>query len=321
MNNKRIRCWLLALVILSSFSIVACGRKENEATKSMEQSVATKEQPMTVSKQSATSSKPSMMSSGPSDTGLKKFSFVDSKGKQYEESIDSAAKIKTYDDACFSMQGNMRYEDDRRYSRLGIDVSYYQGDIDWNAVKQSGYEFVFIRAGYRKYQTGTINSDKQFKRNIEGANKAGIDVGVYFYSQACNEDEVKEEVQFVLEQIKGYDVNLPVVYDQESSLDDSGRSSIVTREQATNNAVLFCDMISKAGHEPMVYCDLKWEAFMYNMGKLAKYPIWYAGYESKPQTPYDFRFWQFSNTGRVSGINGDVDIDIKIIDKMPNYQS
>ena len=243
--------------------------------------------------------------------------FVDVFGMEYQTEIDSKVPATEYDVNNYVHEGNrLSYEDDKNYSRLGVDVSHHQGYIDWKKVKASGYDFAFVRIGYRGYgKSGSLNLDKRFYENIEGAHEAGIDVGVYFFSQAINAEEAREEAQFVIEHLKDYKLELPIVYDPESILDDEARTDDVSGEQFTENTLMFCSLISEAGYKPMIYSNMLWEAFQFDMSKLAEYPFWYADYELKPQTPYKYKFWQYTNEGYVDGISGRTDLDIEIIER------
>ncbi len=242
--------------------------------------------------------------------------FVDVFGKEYQTFINPNVPQNIYNPACYEQKEFVTYEDDRFYSRLGIDVSHHQKDIDWDEVKRAGYEFAFIRIGYRGYgKAGLVSIDRWFEKNIVNAKNAGIDVGIYFFSQAINEEEAREEAEFVIEHLKGHKIDLPVAYDAESILDDVARTDDITGEQFTKNAVVFCEAIKAAGYQPMIYCNMLWEAFEYDMTKLTEYPFWYADYEPRPQTPYAFRFWQYTNEAKVPGISGDMDINIEIIPK------
>ena len=242
------------------------------------------------------------------------FHFVDVFGEEYETVIDDRAPKNSYIRENFKKNGVMTYADQDFVSRAGVDVSHHQGKIDWEAVKQDGYDFAFLRIGYRGYgQEGKVCLDREFDRNITEAQKAGIEVGVYFFAQAVNEEEVLEEAEFVIEHLKNYSLELPVVYDPESILDDEARTDDVSGEQFTKNTLVFCQRIADAGYEPMIYSNMLWEAFEFEMYKLSAYPFWYADYEPKPQTPYDFRFWQYDSEGRVAGIDGNVDLNIELI--------
>lgn len=177
-------------------------------------------------------------------------------------------------------------------------------------------EFAILRIGYRGYgEEGTLNADEKFAQNMENARKAGIDVGVYFFSQAVNEEEAKEEADFVLEHLKGQELQMPVVYDPEHILEDEARTDDVTGEQFTQNAKVFCKEIEEAGYDAMIYSNMLWEAYELDLEKLLDYPVWYADYEELPQTPYRFSMWQYSSTGSVAGIEGNVDLNIQLLKK------
>ncbi len=240
--------------------------------------------------------------------------FVDARGEWYEAEIRPDVRKHDYDWSCLTnTEEGIQYIGDERYTmRRGIDVSEYQGEIDWGKVKAAGYDFAFLRIGYRGYgEKGTLCVDSKFQQNIVNAQNAGVEVGVYFFSQAVNEAETLEEVQLVLEQLKGHNPELPVVFDPERIRDDAARTDDVTGEQFTRNTILFCEKMKEAGYEPMIYSNMVWEAFEYDMKALEEYPIWYADYEPAPQTPYYFSFWQYSEKGSVDGIEGKVDLDVQ----------
>lgn len=245
------------------------------------------------------------------------FRFVDVFGEEYETEIKVDFPKSEYQNDKF------RFEDDRTvyddvvyYTRQGIDVSNYQGIVDWDKVKASGIDFAIIRIGYRGYgKSGSLNVDKEFRRNIENAKAAGLDVGVYFFAQAVNEEEAIEEARFVLSNLEGYELELPIVYDPESILDVPARTDNVTAEQFTKNTVAFCEAVKAAGYEPMIYANMLWQAFELDMELLNEYQFWYADYEQLPQTPYKYTIWQYSNTGHVDGVKGEVDLDIEFIKK------
>ena len=249
------------------------------------------------------------------DTQRKILHFVDVFQNQYEVEIDPKIEASPYDNSCFFSEGNkVVYEDDHYTSRQGVDVSYHQGDIDWEQVKEAGYDFAFIRIGYRGYgTTGSVNLDKEFYNNLEGARSAGIDVGIYFFSQAISREEALEEAEFVLDALRGEDLELPVVFDPENILDDEARTDNVSGAQFTENTIAFCERIREAGYEPMIYSNMLWEAFTYDLEQLSAYPIWYADYEPLPQTPYHYVFWQYDNTASVPGIAGETDVNLQMI--------
>jgi len=195
-------------------------------------------------------------------------------------------------------------------SHKGIDVSKYQGDIDWTKVKNSDVEYAFLRTGYRSYGAGLIIEDSTFKQNIQGASNVGIDVGVYFYSQAINSTEAVEEAQYVLDQIKGYNVNYPIVIDIEEIINDNFRQQTLTTEELTNICIAFCEKIKSAGYTPMIYSNLKCYVSKLNLDKLTSYKKWYASYDTSLYFPYEISFWQYSQSGTVDGISGKVDLNI-----------
>ena len=243
--------------------------------------------------------------------------FVDSFGETYQMEVNSKVAPNLYDNQGFLRNGyRMSYGGEGYSYRLGIDVSHYQGDIDWQKVKAAGIEFVFVRLGYRGYgQDGVLKLDTNFEKNMEGARAAGLDVGVYFFAQAVNETEAVEEAEFVLEHLMEYDLQMPVVYDPESVVHEEARTDNVTGEQFTKNTKVFCETIEKSGYDAMVYCNMTWQAFKLDLEELEEYPIWYADYEEYPQTPYHFEIWQYSNEGTVDGIQGNVDLNIQMIMK------
>lgn len=240
--------------------------------------------------------------------------FVDVYGQPYEVEIRPEIEKHTYNLDGFLHDGyQLSYTGDERYTyRLGVDVSEHQGDIDWEKVKAAGYDFAFIRVGYRGYEeAGRLCTDAMFHQNIVEAQSAGIDVGVYFFAQAVNEAEA--EADLVLQQLAGYQLQLPVVYDPERILDDEARTDNVSGEQFTKNTAVFCQKIKEAGYQPTIYSNMLWEAYELDLKVLEEYPIWYADYELKPQTPYRFEFWQYTNQGAVDGIEGETDLNIQLI--------
>lgn len=141
-------------------------------------------------------------------------------------------------------------------ARAGVDVSSYQGVVDWPAVKAAGADFAMLRVGFRGYGTGALVEDNAFAQNAADAANAGLTVGVYFYSQAVTEEEAAEEARFVVERLRGTNVSGPIAYDLEFYTADEARTDDLTGEQATQNALAFCDVIRQAGYEPVVYMNL-----------------------------------------------------------------
>lgn len=196
----------------------------------------------------------------------------------------------------------------------GIDVSYYNKNIDWEEVKDSGVDFAIIRVGYRGYgAAGTLCTDTKFVDNIEGALDAGIKVGVYYFTEALNKKEAIAEAEYCLEKIKDYDVTLPVVIDYEFPTDANGPigrmyKANLSKSAATNNCIAFCDTIKEAGYEPMIYANKSDFASLINGTKLSKsYKIWLANYTTKTTYANPYEYWQYTSSGSVDGISGKVD--------------
>lgn len=207
--------------------------------------------------------------------------------------------------------GEYQYmENGQVVSHKGIDVSKFQGDIDWKQVAEDGVEFAFIRVGLRGYGSGKLVEDEYFEQNIKGALSAGIKVGVYFYTQAINEEELMEEANFVLEKIAPYKVELPVVFDVEKVSGDNGRMNSLSLEERTNLTLLFCQTIENAGYKPMIYHNMEMSTLMLDLETLESYDKWFAYYNSDFYYPYEYAIWQYSDTGRVNGIKGNVDLNI-----------
>ena len=200
--------------------------------------------------------------------------------------------------------------DDNTTASVGIDVSTYQGTIDWQAVKDAGIDYVIVRAAYRGYETGKIVPDDLYEQNIRGAADAVLHVGVYLYSQALSEHEAEEEADYLLSLIEGLPVDYPVVYDQEEYTADKARTDGLTGEQATLNALAFCRRVHEAGYIPMIYTNNDWATTMYDMERLDHYPVWYADYTSAPTLPGGFAMWQYTDSGQVPGITGPVDLNL-----------
>lgn len=196
----------------------------------------------------------------------------------------------------------------------GIDVSYYQSTIDWNRVKDAGIEFVFVRVGYRGYgAAGTLATDICFEKHVEGALAAGLKVGLYYYTEAINASEAKEEAQYCIEKAKNYDITLPIVYDYETTTVGgvkTGRkyNAKLSKSAATKNCTTFCDTIKAAGYTPMVYANKSDLSTLIDGAALEKnYKIWLANYTSKTTYTGKYEFWQYASSGKVDGISGKVD--------------
>lgn len=243
------------------------------------------------------------------------FVFVDKKRIEHSMPIDDNIEMHSYNWEGLITEGEYKYyfENAELKSQIGIDVSEYQGEIDWDLVKSAGIDFAFIRLGYRGYgENGSLNIDSKFEENISGALEAGLEVGVYFFSQAVSEEEAVTEAVFILEHIQMYEISYPIAYDLEFIEDSAARTDGLTKGQLTANCIAFCQEIENAGYVSLIYTDLLREATILDLKSLSDYAIWYSDYEDIPQTPYQFEFWQFTEKGQVNGISGYVDINIRI---------
>lgn len=194
-------------------------------------------------------------------------------------------------------------------TKIGLDVSGYQGEIDYDAVKAAGVEFVFIKVGGTLGIDGEYYVDSKFKRNIEGFNRVGIPVGIYFFSYAPSKKSAIKDAEWVYEQIKDYKVELPVVYDWENwSFYNEFNLSFYN---LTANAEAFLDTLNKKGYEGMLYGS---KNYIDKIWLKTNYPIWVAHYTSDPTVSYEeYAYWQICDNGQIDGIYGNVDINIMYV--------
>ena len=190
----------------------------------------------------------------------------------------------------------------------GMDVSKFQGEIDWEKAKAAGIDFAIIRCGYRGYGSGALVEDSTYRRNIQGAINAGLRVGVYFYSQAINEAEAVEEASMVLSLVSGYSLPLGVYYDTESV--GGGRANALSAAERTACAVAFCETIRSAGYSAGVYSYASWFYNALNFANISKYNIWIAQYRDTLSFSYKHNIWQYTGSGSVKGISKPVDMNI-----------
>ena len=196
----------------------------------------------------------------------------------------------------------------------GIDVSKYNGDINWDKVKKDGVDFVIVRVGYRGYgKSGTLCTDPNYKANIEGALAAGIKVGVYYFTEALTTDEAREEAEFCISKIKDYNITLPVAIDYEYPTDGKnpiGRmyNAKLTKAEATANVKAFCAAVKKAGYTPLVYANKSDLSSLINGKTIGNtYKVWLANYTTKTTYANSYEYWQYTSSGKVNGITGKVD--------------
>lgn len=195
-------------------------------------------------------------------------------------------------------------------SILGIDVSSFQGEIDWEQVRQAGIEFAIIRIGGRSYgEEGNLYDDDNAYINYTGARAAGLQVGVYFFSQAISVEEAREEAQYVLERTEGWELDMPIVYDWEY-INDTARTANVDQRTLTDCTLAFCRAIEKADREAMVYFNPTQVHKRFYLEELMGYHFWLAMYSDRMTFPHRVDMWQYTCEGTVPGIEGPVDINL-----------
>lgn len=225
----------------------------------------------------------------------------------------SGLPAHTYDwNDLYEKDGFKYYIDEAgRVSRTGIDVSYFQDNIDWTKVKNAGVDFVMLRLGFRGYgEEGKLVVDEKFHQYIKEAQDAGLDTGVYFFSQAVNVEEAIEEAEFVHQECKEYELTCPVAFDTEKIKNDAARTDDLNPDELTDITIAFCEKIKEYGYEPMIYANAKWLTTKLQLEHLTDYPVWYADYQANPLYPYSFEMWQYTERGQVDGIEGNVDLNI-----------
>ena len=193
---------------------------------------------------------------------------------------------------------------------MGIDVSKWNGTIDWTAVKNSGIDYAIIRCGYRGSSQGSLIEDPKFAANIKGATAAGLKVGVYFFTQAVDEREAVEEASMVLNQVKSYTISYPIFLDVEPS---GGRGDSISKETRTAVCKAFCQTIQNAGYTAGIYANKTWLESKLDAGSLSAYKIWLAQYAATPTYTGRYDLWQYRSTGNVTGISGGVDMNISYL--------
>lgn len=194
-------------------------------------------------------------------------------------------------------------------SRLGIDVSSHQKIVDWTQVAEAGVEFAMIRLGYRGYSSGIMKVDEYARDNLAGAGDAGLDLGVYFFSQAITPEEAKQEANFVLAVLEETELQLPVVFDWEYVSADA-RTGNMDPVTLTNCAQIFCQVIEDAGYDAMIYFNQHLAQEMLDLEQLQAYPFWLAMYTDQMDYPHRVQMWQYTEEGSVPGIVGNVDINL-----------
>lgn len=207
------------------------------------------------------------------------------------------------------------YEGNKKLSRLGVELSEENGDVDFEALKQSGIDFVMLRAGSRGYETGLIKQDEKFTDNIEAAVNAGLEVGVYFCSQAVSVAEAAEEAVFVQNLLLPYKITYPVAFRMDSIVNDTARTDILDEEQKTQIAEAFLHDMEREGYSVILYGSKEWlltEILAEEL--LADRDVWLTEQTAIPEYPYQFKMWEYAGGESVSGVQGEVNYTISFVD-------
>ncbi len=211
--------------------------------------------------------------------------------------------------------GIMQYtQDGRKASFFGVDISKEEGYVDFNELKKAGVEYVMIRVGARGYGNGQLVEDEYFRDNMKRAGDAGLEIGVYFFSQAISVEEAIEEADYVLEKINGYEVSYPIVFDMEYVQNDTARVENLDREEKTDIAIAFMSHINEAGYKSALFGNKEWLLKKLNISVLEDYDIWLSQAKELPDYPYRFTMWQYSTTSTIEGIAGNANLNISFID-------
>lgn len=226
-------------------------------------------------------------------------------------------KKNTYDFTNLEEKAGLRryMENGKKISYVGVDLSKQNGDVNFNSMKAAGVDYVMIRLGGRGYSTGQISLDENFKKNIEGAAAAGLDIGVYFYSQAISQEEAIQEVNFVIQNLEPYRANVkyPIAFDMEFVANDMARIDSLTKDEKTNIATSFLESVKAAGYVPMIYGDKEWLIKEIDLARLQSYDVWLVQEQELPDYPYQFTMWQYSTEGVVNGVSGDANLNISFV--------
>ncbi len=251
----------------------------------------------------------------PSEGGTKTLIERASGGSEWVE-VSKYLPQNEYDKSGFAMIDNRMayYEDGMKLSYTGVDISKYQGYVDFNAVKRDGIDFVMLRLGQRGYSTGQLVLDDYFSDNIKRASDAGLEIGVTFFSQAVTLEEAEEEADFVLQYLEGQTIRYPVVFEMQHIENDSARIDILTKEEKTQIAKAFLSKIEAAGYVGMIHADKEWLFDDINYSAVSNYGIWLKQMKDLPDYPYRFQMWKYTNVGAVEGIEGSVSLSISFID-------
>ncbi len=243
---------------------------------------------------------------------------TDDKGKKTYYEIIKSLPQNDYDfeNNLINENGMLSYRDNKREAIKGVDLSKYNGAVDFAKLKDAGVGFVMLRLGSRGYGTGKIDLDEKFVEYAQNAKVAGIQTGAYFYSQAVNEAEAIEEANYIVGAVSGFNVKYPIAIDIEKVSGDEARTDKLTNKERTAIVKAFCDAVKGYGYKPVIYATKEMLVSSLELEELSDYDVWLADYDNPTDYPYRFTMWQYSKTGKIDGITGDIDLDLCFI----NYE-
>ena len=205
------------------------------------------------------------------------------------------------------------YKDGKPASWFGVSIDASQGEVDFDKLKKAGCDFCMIKIGARGYSSGRIVMDENYKTNLRNAYEAGLDIGVYFCSQAVTKSEAREEADVLMDAIGRYDIDYPIVFVMEDVEDDMPRIDALGVKEKSDIARAFMKEVADAGYTPMIYGDLEWLMTMVDMERLEGYDVWYSQDADEPDYPYEFGMWEYELNGSIKGVSGDVRMSISFV--------
>lgn len=207
-------------------------------------------------------------------------------------------------------------ENGNKISHVGVDLSYYNLSVDWDKLAASPVEFVMLRCGYRGYTEGGLVEDEKFREFATAANEHGIAMGVYFFTQAINEQEAISEAEYVIKLIENYDISYPVAIDTEYVSNEDARTNTaeLTKEELSNICIAFCERIKEEGYYPMIYASENWFRRKLDVGMLNEYDFWAPQYLDENDFLFDHTIWQYTESGSAPGVEGECDLNVSMVD-------
>lgn len=274
-----------------------------------------KEQEEMISENEAASEDITAEETDPSKDGLHTL-IIHTDGKEEWVDINPYLARNTYQESGLVCQDSVMkyYENNRKISKLGAVISKQQDYVDFNALKKAGVEYVMIRLGQRGYQSGELTLDEYFADNMQRAAAAGLDIGVYFFSQATTLEEAEEEADFVIAALENYELQYPVAFYMDYVQRETTRGESTEKMVRTNIAIRFMDKMKEAGYMSMLAGTKEWLIQKYSLGSMMGYDFWLWQDADVPDYPYEFIMWQYTEEGSISGISGDASLCISFVD-------